>query len=99
MIKALYVDDDVDLLDLITYALRREGYTVLSAVDGQQAINRWEAENPDIVLLDVTLPKLNGFEVCRRIRNESGTPIIMLTARDDEEDILRGLRLGADDYV
>src|SRR6266487_1910713 len=97
--KVLVVDDDVDLLDLTTYALRREGYSVFAAVDGQQALHRWESENPDIVLLDVNLPKLNGFEVCRRIRHESETPIIMLTARDEEEDIVRGLQLGADDYV
>ena len=97
--KVLVVEDDVDLLDVTTYALRREGYTVLSAVDGQQALARWEAEQPDIVLLDVNLPKLNGFEVCRRIRHEGQTPIIMLTSRDAEEDVIRGLALGADDYV
>jgi len=79
--------------------LRREGYAVLAAVDGAQALHRWESENPDIILLDVNLPKLNGFEVCRRIRLESETPIILLTARDDDEDIVRGLQLGADDYV
>ena len=72
--KVLVVDDDVDLLDLMTYALRREGYNVLAAVDGQQALQRWEAENPDIVLLDGNLPKIDGFEVCRRIRHESKTP-------------------------
>jgi DNA-binding response OmpR family regulator len=97
--KVLVVDDDVDLLDLMTYALRRDGYTVFAAIDGQQGVDRWEAERPDIVLLDVTLPKLNGFEVCRRIRQESATPVIMLTARDEEEDVVRGLNLGADDYI
>ena len=97
--KVLIVEDDVDLLDLTTYALRREGYSVVSAIDGQQALQRWEAENPDIVLLDGNLPKLNGFEVCRRIRQEAQTPIIMLTARDEEEDVLRGLQLGPADYV
>ncbi len=97
--KVLLVEDDVDLLDLTTYALRREGYTVLAAIDGQQALQRWEAEQPDIVLLDVNLPKLNGFEVCRRIRQESQTPVIMLTAQDEDEDVVRGLTLGADDYV
>src|SRR3712207_6124003 len=97
--KVLLVEDDVDLLDLTTYALRREGYTVLAAIDGQQALQRWEAEQPDIVLLDVNMPKLNGFEVCRRIRQESQTPVIMLTAQDEEEDVVRGLTLGADDYV
>jgi DNA-binding response OmpR family regulator len=97
--KALVVDDDLDLLDLTTYALRREGYNVLPAVDGKQALQRWEAEHPDIVLLDANLPRLNGFEVCRRIRQESSTPIIMVTACDDESDVVRGLQLGADDYV
>ena len=97
--KVLVVDDDADLLDLVTYALRREGYDVLAAVDGQQALARWEQEGPDIVLLDGTLPKLDGFEVCRRIRHGGKTPVIMLTARDEEQDVLRGLQVGADDYV
>jgi DNA-binding response OmpR family regulator len=97
--KVLLVDDDVDLLDLMTYALRREGYTVLAAVDGQQALSRWEADAPDIVLLDGNLPKLDGFEVCRRIRHASRTPVIMLTGRDEEADVVRGLQYGADDYV
>ena len=97
--KVLIVEDDVDLLDLTTYALRREGYEVVAAVDGRQGLARWEAERPDLVLLDGNLPGLNGFEVCRRIRQAGATPIIMLTARDQEEDIVRGLQLGADDYV
>src|SRR2546430_7154582 len=97
--KVLVVDDDVDLLDLMTYALRREGDNVRDAGGGQQAMKRWEAESPDIVLLEGTLPKIDGFEVCRRIRHDSKTPIIMLTARDEEEDILRGLQIGADDYM
>jgi DNA-binding response OmpR family regulator len=97
--KVLIVDDDTDLLDLMTYALRREGYTVIAATDGQQALQRWESETPDIVLLDGTLPHLDGFEVCRQIRRDSETPVIMLTARDEEEDIVRGLHVGADDYV
>jgi DNA-binding response OmpR family regulator len=97
--KVLAVDDDVYQLDLLTYALRREGYTVLTAVDGEQALRACEAEDPELVLLDVNLPKLTGFEVCRQIRRTSEVPIIMLTARHDEEDILRGLQLGVDDYV
>jgi DNA-binding response OmpR family regulator len=83
----------------MTYALRREGFTVATAMDGQQGLQRWEAERPDIILLDGNLPKLDGFEVCRRIRHASKTPIIMLTARDEEADVLRGLQVGADDYV
>jgi DNA-binding response OmpR family regulator len=97
--QVLVVDDDPDLLDLLTYALRREGYTVLTARDGAQGLRRFEADQPDLVLLDVTMPKLNGFDVCRRIRQDSEVPIILLTSRDDEEDVLRGLHLGADDYV
>ena len=97
--KVLVVDDDADLVDVMTYTLRREGYSVTAAMDGAQALSRWETDEPDIILLDGNLPKFDGFEVCRRIRSESQTPIIMLTARDEEEDIVRGLQLGADDYV
>ena len=97
--KVLVAEDDTDLLDLMTYALRREGYTVLAAIDGQQALQRWEAEAPDIVLLDVNLPQVNGFDLCQRMHHESETPIIMVTARDDEDDVVRALRLGADDCV
>ncbi len=97
--KVLIAEDDVDLLDLLTYALRREGYGVVAAIDGQQALNRMESDEPDFVLLDANLPKLNGFEVCRHIRNKSSVPIIMVTGLDEEENIVRGLRLGADDYV
>src|SRR5688500_11928625 len=97
--KVLIVDDDVDHVDLMTYALRREGYTVCTAIDGLQALERWEADKPDIVLLDGSLPKLDGFEVCRRIRHESKTPIIMVSARDEDRDVISGLQYGADDYV
>jgi DNA-binding response OmpR family regulator len=97
--KVLVAEDDADLLDLLTYALRREGYTVMSAMDGQQALKRWEDDTPDIVLLDANLPKVDGYEVCRRVRHGGTTPVIMLTARDEEEDVLRGFRLGADDYI
>jgi DNA-binding response OmpR family regulator len=97
--KVLLADDDADLLDLMTYALRREGYTVLAAIDGKQALHRFETDRPDIVLLDVNMPKINGFEVCRRIRHDNETPVIMLTASDEEDDVVRGLQLGADDYV
>lgn len=97
--KVLVVDDDADLLDLTSYALRREGFTVIPASDGQQAVQRWESETPDLVVLDANMPKMNGFEVCRKIRQGSATPVIMLTARGDEADVLQGLQLGADDYV
>jgi len=97
--KVLLVEDDPDLLDITTYALRRAGFNVLAAADGQQALHRIETEHPDIVLLDINLPKLNGFDVCHRIRQDHDMAIIMLTARLDEDDIVRGLQLGADDYV
>src|SRR5918912_1485407 len=97
--KVLLVDDDNDLLDLLHYALRREGYQVVTASDGAQGLARWRAEQPDLVLLDGNLPKLDGFEVCRQIRHEATTPVIMLTARGEEADVVRGLQLGADDYV
>jgi len=99
--KTLLVDDDPDHLDLLGYRLRRDGHTVVSAIDGLQAIQRWEKERPDIILLDVTLPKLGGVEVCRRLRHDYDchTPIILLTAKDEDDDVLQGLRAGADDYV
>jgi DNA-binding response OmpR family regulator len=97
--KALVVDDDVDLVDIITYALRREGYEVIGATDGLQALDRLRADPPDIVVLDLRMPRLGGFEVCRRIRHVSDVPIIVLTARTEESDILRGLQIGADDYM
>lgn len=97
--KILVVDDDTDVVDITTYALRRKGYTVVAAFDGQQALQRWKSESPDLVLLDVNMPKGNGFDVCKAIRDRSSTPIIMLTARDSEDDVVRGLQLGADDYL
>lgn len=97
--SVLVVEDDLDLLDLLSYSLRREGYPVISATDGQQALSCWERERPDIVLLDLSIPKIDGLEVCRRIGHESQTAIILLTARDNEADIVRGLDAGADDYV
>ena len=97
--KVLVADDDPYHLELLDYALRREGYTPVTAADGVQALRQFETERPGIVLLDVNMPKLNGFEVCRRIRQDAETPIIMLTSRDEEADVLRGLQLGADDYV
>jgi DNA-binding response OmpR family regulator len=97
--NVLVIEDDVDLVDLLTYALRRDGYTVSAALDGQQGLQRWEADKPDIMILDANLPRIDGFEVLRRVRVDATTPVIMLTGRDDEEDIVRALRVGADDYV
>lgn len=97
--NVLVVEDDSDHLDLLTYALRREGFTVTSAVDGAQALRKWAESPPDLVLMDWNLPKVNGYEVCRKIRDTSKTPVIMVTAKDDEEDVIRAFRAGADDYV
>jgi DNA-binding response OmpR family regulator len=97
--KAVIVDDDRVLADLIAFTLRREGYQVILAYDGETALQQWRAQQPDIIVLDLNLPKVDGFVVCRRIRAEEDTPIIMLTVRDEEDDIVHGLELGADDYV
>jgi DNA-binding response OmpR family regulator len=97
--KILVVDDDRELLGLISFALRQAGYLVIEAADGLEAVAAFEREQPDLALLDVNLPGLNGFEVCRRIREQSAAPIMMLTVRSAEEDEVRGLDLGADDYL
>jgi DNA-binding response OmpR family regulator len=98
-VKALIVDDDRVLADVLAFTLRREGYQVVQAFDGETALERWQADRPDLIILDVNLPRLDGFSVCRRIRAQADTPILLLTVRDQEEDILRGLGLGADDYI
>src|SRR5881409_3088855 len=95
----LLVDDEDAVQKLLTYPLEREGYRVVSARDGQEALDRFASENPDLVVLDITLPRLDGLEVCKQLRARSTVPIIMLTARDDELDKVVGLELGADDYI
>ncbi len=97
--KALIVDDDRVLADVLAFTLRREGFQVLQAHDGLEALQRWTEEQPDLVVLDVNLPKLDGFRVCQEIRQQSDTPIVLLTVRGEEDDIVRGLELGADDYI
>ena len=97
--KVLLVDDDMDLLDVTGYALRREGFNVIMATNGTQALRRWETDQPDVVVLDVNLPKLSGFEVLRKIAEGEATPVIMLTALGDDDNVVKGFRLGADDYV
>ncbi|MEJ2354050.1 MAG: response regulator transcription factor [Anaerolineales bacterium] len=97
--KALIVDDDLALADVVSFALRRAGFEVIKAYDGQMALDRWQADSPDLIILDLNLPKLDGLSVCRRIRAQADTPIIMLTVRGDEDDIVQGLQLGADDYI
>ena len=99
MPKVMVVDDEESLLEAIRYALSREGIEVVTAADGGQAMRDFEAERPDLVVLDLMLPTLNGWDVCRRIRATSQVPILMLTARDAEVDRVVGLEMGADDYV
>src|SRR5215210_1952313 len=95
----LLVDDEDAVQKLLAYPLQRDGYRVVSAVDGQEALERFAQERVDLVVLDLMLPKVDGLEVCRRLRATSQVPIIMLTARDDELDKVVGLELGADDYI
>src|ERR1043165_1412394 len=95
----LLVDDEDAVQKLLTYPLEREGFRVVSARDGEEALVRFGEENPDLVVLDIMLPHLDGLEVCKRLRAHSTVPIIMLTARDDELDKVVGLELGADDYI
>ena len=98
--KVLIVDDDRTLSDLVAFTLRHEGFETLQAKDGEAALQRWRDENPDLIVLDVNLPKLNGFDVCRAIRRQhDDVPIIMLTVRDEEDDLVAGLGAGADDYI
>ena len=95
----LVVDDEPTLRETLVDALEADGFRVVSAADGREALTRFRAERPDLVLLDLMLPELSGIEVCRIIRAESGVPIVMLTAKDSELDKVVGLELGADDYV
>jgi two-component system, OmpR family, response regulator RegX3 len=97
--SVLVVEDESALADSIAYSLSREGYQVLTAADGEKALERFRSERPSIVLLDLMLPKLSGLDVCRAIRAESQVPIVILTAKDSEADKVAGLELGADDYV
>ncbi|HEY3315014.1 MAG TPA: response regulator transcription factor [Bacillota bacterium] len=97
--KILVVDDEPSLVQLVEYNLRQAGFDVVTALDGEAAVEAAGRENPDLIVLDLMLPKLDGFEVCRIIRRKMTIPIIMLTARSDEVDRIVGLELGADDYV
>ena len=97
--RILIVDDEPSIIDLLEYNLRRDGYEVIIARDGHRALQLARTEHPDLVVLDLMLPGLDGLDVCRALRQRGNTPIIMLTARDDEIDRVLGLELGADDYV
>lgn len=97
--KALVVDDDRVLADVVAFTLRREGFEVILAYDGAGALQRYQEDQPDLIVLDVNLPKMDGFGVCRKIREQSSTPILLLTVRGEEDDIVHGLEIGADDYI
>src|SRR3954453_2816281 len=95
----LVVDDEPTLRETLAENLELDGFRVVTAADGREALERFRQSQPDLVILDLMLPELSGIEVCREIRRESGVPILMLTARDSELDKVVGLELGADDYV
>ncbi len=97
--RILLVDDEQSIQTLLTYPLRKEGYEVVPALDGQEALDRFREQSFDLVVLDLMLPRVDGFEVCRQLRARSGVPIIMLTAKAEEFDTVLGLELGADDYI
>ena len=97
--RILLVDDELAVQTLLTYPLRRDGYEVIAAGDGHEALRRFAEQRFDLVVLDLMLPKLDGIEVCRRMRSRSQVPIIMLTAKGDEIDKVVGLEMGADDYI
>ncbi|MGH2954963.1 MAG: response regulator [Solirubrobacterales bacterium] len=97
--RILLVDDEQAVQTLLTYPLRKDGYDVVAAHDGREALDRFAEQRFDLVVLDLMLPKIDGIEVCRRLRSRSQVPIIMLTAKDDEIDKVVGLEMGADDYI
>lgn len=97
--KILVVDDELDIVKVVRAYLERGGFRVITASDGQQALAAFRHEKPDLIVLDLNLPRMDGLDVCRAIRRESDTPIIMLTARVEEADKLIGLEIGADDYI
>jgi two-component system OmpR family response regulator len=99
MIKILVVEDDPDLLDLTAYVLRRERFSVVEARDGVEALRRWGTDRPDLVLLDLGLPGIDGFEVLRQIRAQAKTPVLVLTGRTESRDVVRTFSLGTDDFL
>jgi DNA-binding response OmpR family regulator len=99
MMKTLIVDDDRTLAEVIAFTFKREGFDVIMAEEGMAALRRWAEDDPDLIILDVNLPKANGFDVCHQIREQDDTPIILLTVRDSDDDVVRGLEMGADDYI
>jgi DNA-binding response OmpR family regulator len=97
--KVLLAEGDLDLLDLLSYALRREGYAVVAATDGQQALSRWESDQPDLLVLAADLKKVTGLEICRNIRRASAVPVILYAEVEGKQRVVAGLDSGADDFV
>jgi DNA-binding response OmpR family regulator len=97
--RVLLVEDDTDMLDVTAFALRKHGYEVIGVADGAAAVERWQREQPDLVLLDLNLPHKSGFEICREIRKQSSMPIIIVTASGDDAHVVEGFECGADDFV
>ncbi|WP_038289083.1 response regulator YycF [Acetivibrio straminisolvens] len=97
--KILVVDDEKNIVDILKFNLTKEGFSTVEANDGEQAIELALSEKPDLILLDIMLPKMDGFTVCRKLRESVSTPIIMITAKEEEVDKVLGLELGADDYI
>ena len=97
--KILIVDDEKNIVDILKFNLKKDGFDTIEAYDGEQALNLALSEKPDLILLDIMLPKMDGFTVCRKIRQTMETPILMLTAKEEEVDKVLGLELGADDYI
>ena len=95
----MLVDDDLDLLEVTAFALQQAGFVVVKAGDGVAALDMFEREQPDLAVLDINMPQIDGFEVARRLRGRSRIPLLMLTARGEESDVVRALGLGADDYL
>lgn len=97
--RILVVDDEAPILEAVSYALRKDGYKVFVAMNAEACLRAFREERPDLIVLDVMLPSASGYEICQKIRTQSDTPIILLTARAEERDRVHGLELGADDYV
>lgn len=97
--KVLIVDDEKNIVDILRFNLKKEGYDTIEAYDGEDAVNLALSQSPDLILLDIMLPKMDGFTVCRKLRQSISTPILMLTAKEEEVDKVLGLELGADDYI
>jgi DNA-binding response OmpR family regulator len=97
--KVLVVDDDLALADVIGFTLRRAGFEVITAYDGRIAFERWQLEAPDLVIVDIKLPGMDGLTLCKRIRAQRNTPVIILSVQGTDEDVVNGLDIGADDYI